>query len=109
MPDITKYRKAELSKGQWKKKIRKATEDKNEKELKEKIRHLDKLHEMKEESYVQKAYLTELNLEDARMMFRIRTRSIKCKMNHSSSYANKASLWQCPGCGYIDTQSHILY
>ena len=74
-----------------------------------KIEQMQKLEKIKEESYGQKAYLTELQLNDARLLFRIRTKNINCKMNQSSSHSNKASLWKCDGCGYIDTQSHILY
>ena len=64
---------------------------------------------MKDEAYERKTYLSDLNMNDARVLFRIRTRTIKCKMNQSSSQANKASLWQCQGCGNVDTQTHILY
>ena len=30
-------------------------------------------------------------------------------MNQSSSRFNKQTLWQCSGCGCVDTQSHILH
>ena len=42
-------------------------------------------------------------------MVRVRTRMVKCKMNQSSSKCNKASLWQCEDCGYIDSQTHIIH
>ena len=81
----------------------------NKKELEEKIKELEKLEVMKDEAYERKTYLSDLNMNDARVLFRIRTRTIKCKMNQSCSQATKASLWKCQGCGKIDTQIHILY
>ena len=107
--DLTRYRKEDPTKNQWKQRISEVVKERNEKELKEEIRSKSKLDSMREESYEQKAYLNDLGLNEARMFFRIRTRSIKCKMNQPSSPANKAALWQCSGCSQIDTQSHILY
>ena len=109
IPDITDEKKRDMKKRQWKEKIKKVVEKKNETELKDKIKDLEKLVIMKDESYEQKSYLAQMSLKDARMMFRIRTRTIKCKMNQSSSRTNKEALWQCSGCGCIDTQSHIIH
>ena len=64
---------------------------------------------LKEESYGQKDYLDQLTLSEARTLFRVRTRMIKCKMNQSGDRKNKASLWKCGECGYIDSQSHIIH
>ena len=69
---------------------------------------LTNLEEMKDESFMQSEYLSNLSLEQARIMFRVRTRMIKCKWNHKSSKLNKATLWKCEECGNIDSQSHIL-
>ena len=34
---------------------------------------------------------------------------IACIMNQSSEPVNKATLWKCEACGYVDTQSHLIY
>ena len=108
IPDITKQRVKEPSKDQWKQKIKEAVERKNGEELKEKINQMEKLVIMKEDIYEQKEYLDQLTLSQARTLFRVRTRTLKCKLNQSSDRRNKETLWRCQ-CGYIDSQSHILY
>ena len=45
----------------------------------------------------------------ARMFFRMRTEMFNCKMNRSSDRQNRVALWQCSGCGNIDTQAHIIW
>ena len=82
---------------------------KNENELKEKMERYSKIEQMKEEEYEMKSYLWELKMEDARMHFRLRTKMFTCKMNQGSDQKNKATLWQCTGCGNVDTQAHILW
>ena len=107
--DITKERVKEPSKPQWKGIIKEAVEEKNGLELKERICKLKKLEVMKEEKYGRKQYLSNLSMENARMLFRVRTKTFKCKMNQSSDRANSHSLWKCGACGYIETQSHIIH
>ena len=107
IPDITKERLKEPSKAQWKKIIKEAVEKKNGMELKEKILKMEKLEVMKNESYGLKDYLSDLSLEDARMLFRVRTKTLKCKMNQSRH--NRESLWKCKACGCIESQSHIMH
>ena len=109
IPDITKERIKDPSKGQWKKIVKEAIEKKYGKELKEKIDKLEKLEIMKGEDYGQKDYLSELSMEEARMHFRVRTRTIKCKLNQSNDKGNKSSLWKCRACGYIESQTHLLH
>ena len=55
--------------------IKEAVEKKNGMELKERISKLDKLEAMKEEKYEQRDYLSKLSLENARMLFRVRTKT----------------------------------
>ena len=69
---------------------------------------MEKLKIMKEEIYEQKEYLDHLRLSQARTLFRVRTRTLKCKLNQSSDRRNMETLWRCQ-CGYMDSQSHILY
>ena len=82
---------------------------KNSTDLKQKMERYSKFGEMKKEEFGRKAYISNMKMDDARLQFRIRTRMIKCKMNQPSDKANKETLWQCTGCGNIDTQSHILW
>ena len=93
----------------WKRIIGSALEDVNKKELKEAITPLEKLKVMKEEEYGRKDYFHEMSLNESLLFFRIRTRMIRCKMNQSSDSLNKASLWRCEDCGYVDSQSHIIH
>ena len=50
-------------------------------------------------------------MKNARMMIRVRSRMVKCKMNFSSERVNIETSWKCRACcsGAIETQSHILY
>ena len=73
------------------------------------MENYSKIEDLVKEKFEVKEYLKEMNMHDARAMFRLRTKMMKFKMNQSSSKANKASLWQCTGCGNVDTQSHILW
>lgn len=109
LPDITKQRSLDSSKKEWKGRIKEAIKEKNEKDLREKIEKSSKVNGFKEEDYEMKNYLKEMKMSDARVHFRVRTRMIRCKMNQPSDPINKATLWQCTGCGNVDTQSHILY
>ena len=111
LPDISTKTRKEI-KLTWKNNIRRAVEEINGKELEEEIQRTDKyqkLNEMKTEKYGQKEYLEEMDLNKARLFFRIRTRMIKCRMNQSSDRGNSAALWRCSACGYVDSQSHLLH
>ena len=92
-----------------KRRIKNAIVARNEKDFKEKMKSLSKLEEMKKEEFEQKEYLTKMNMHDARLNFRITTRTIKCKMNQPSDRLNKETLWKCSACGNIDTQKHIMW
>ena len=93
----------------WKKIIKTAIVARNEKDLKQKMNKLSKLELMKNENFEERDYLNKMNMHDARLHFRIRTKTIKCKMNQPSDRFNKENLWRCPACGNIDTQKHIKW
>ena len=94
----------------WKRKIKEAIKRKNEKELREKMTRYKKLDKLKEETYSINEYLKEMHVDGARTFFRMRTKMLKpVKMNQTSSRQHSASLWQCTGCGSVDTQAHILW
>ena len=109
IPDVTRNRENEENKAKWKIKIEEAVERKNEREIKEKIRRYEKLEIMKDEEDSKKEYLEQLTLSEARTLFRVRTRMVKCKMNQSGDKKNKSSLWKCGECGFIDSQAHIIH
>ena len=109
LADVTKDRSVDDSKWSWKHRIKEAAKQRNELDLKEEINIFEKLETLKGEEYGQKSYLKTMSMSEARTLFRIRTRMIRCKMNQSSDPYNKSSLWKCEDCGYVDTQRHILH
>ena len=49
-------------------------------------------------------------IEDARMMFKIRSKMVDVKWNFKNDARYKAELWFCDGCkGAIETQSHVMH
>ena len=94
------------NKNSWKARISEAVTKKNEKELRKNMIGYSKLEDFNKEEYEVKEYLKTMKMNDARTFFRIRT---KFKMNQSSDKMNRSSLWQCTGCGNVDTQSHIIW
>ena len=106
--DITRY-----SKPQWKRLIQKCIENLNREMLLEKMKtSYKKLDHKKfaEEKFELQPYLTNLNLNQARQNFRIRsfmTRTVK--MNFPNDVGYRRESWKCQDCQNIDTQSHIQH
>ena len=98
-------------KNEWKHILKKAAIEKNENDLRESMKDLEKMDEVKHETYERKSYISEMSMLDARMMMRMRARMVKCKMNFSSERVNVETSWKCRACcsGAIETQNHILY
>ena len=48
------------------------------------MKDLEKLEDIKHDDYEMKSYVKDMSMKDARMMMRIRSRMVKCKMNFSS-------------------------
>ena len=81
----------------------------------------DSLHTMKSykkldqnkfetEDFQLQSYMTDLNIEQARSKFRIRSFMTKTvKMNFPNEIKYKSQLWKCQHCPNIDTQSHIVH
>ena len=66
-------------------------------------------NELVNEKFELKSYFKTLNLNEARLMFRIRSKMVKyVKMNFPSDPTYKREQWTCPDCPLIDTQSHII-
>ena len=110
LPDITKETNFDAAeKRKWKRRIKEAVDKKNEKDLRESFDGYSKLDQLIGEEFDVKTYLKEMHMTDARMFFRMRTEMFNCKMNRSSDRQNRVALWQCSGCGNIDTQAHIIW
>ena len=107
--DVTKEWKNEPTKIKWKVLIKEASKKKTERDLKKKMAQgYSKIKDLSEESFERKGYLSEMNMSEARMFYKIRTKMVKAKMNFSSDYKNRATLWKCDSCcRSIDTQAHI--
>ena len=106
--DITKY-----SKTQWKTLIKKCVQNLNKDTLldtmKSSYKKLDH-NKFATEKFELKPYLLNLQTDDARQKFRLRSFMTKTvKMNFPSDIVFKKQLWKCSHCPNIDTQSHIRH
>ena len=61
------------------------------------------------ENFKLKTYISEMNVTDARTLFRVRSQTTDVQMNQRSNKAHARNLLKCSECGNIDTQSHILW
>ena len=100
-----------MTKYKWKTLLQNAVINKNKKDLQDAFEGYSKLEDIKCESYEAKNYLKEMTIPNARMMFRMRSKMVSCKMNMSSKRSNIETFWKCESCmsGAIETLSHILY
>ena len=108
LPDITEE---SIKQKVWKKLVKRAIVEKNEKELKKEIEKMSKVKEFSTEAFQRKDYFKNLNLEDARTIFKQRakmTQYVKWNFKNDPKYLH--DLWKCTSCqSSIDTQSHILW
>ena len=70
-----------------------------------------KSSKLMEESCEIKEYIKDLNLHDARILFKHRTSMTQyVKFNYKNDPINRACLWKCDSCqSNIDTQDHIMW
>ena len=108
--DVTRVWHIEPKLKEWKKELKKAAHEQNEKCLRKKMGKLSKLEEYVEskEEYSKKSYIEKMNIFDARMFIRLRSKMFPCKENFPSDPINVADKWLCKACGVVDSQSHIL-
>ena len=113
LPDITKEEiNLKISKPKWKKIVKDVLREKCKFELQSKMKKLSKLEnsDMANETFKAKDYLKNMDMEDARTKFKIRTEMLNFKFNYKNDYQNRASLWNCDSCQTsIETQTHILW
>ena len=110
LPDIIDG-KFEITKTKWKSMVKRAIRVNYEIESKTKMRNFSKLKDgpMLNEKFCRKEYLMKMNLTDARMNFRLRSKTTNVKLNQKSSKSHAAKLWKCGEWGYLDSQSHIMW
>jgi hypothetical protein len=84
-----------VTKSQWK------TMVKFEDLMKEKIQKMTKLKDgpMGLDNFELKTYKSEMNVTDARTLFRVRSQTTDVQMNQCSNKAVARNLWKCSECG----------
>ena len=92
--------------------MEKASKDQAEVEIKEEIErgNYSKMKDVKNEDFAMKEYMKMKSIENARTMFRIRSKMVDVKFNYKNDYRYSHELWKCEGCkSAVETQSHIMY
>ena len=65
---------------------------------------------MKNDKFEKKSFLSDLEINSARMKFGIKTKMVKSvKLNYKNEPINKQKVWKCDDCESIDSQEHILW
>ena len=102
-----------LSKGEWRRIVKKAITKANSDELKDEIVNKYKKLEksvLANEEFGRKDYIKNLNLQQARTNFKFRssmTQHVKMNQKNNREYAD--ALWRCEECGLQDTNAHLLW
>ena len=105
----------DVSKTVWKKKTKQYIEEKNRKDILQDIRNYKKLNhdELSAEKFERKKYFSEMNLENARVMFKVKSQVLPTiRKNFPQKYRKESLL--CPSCRDLnisipeeDTQFHV--
>ena len=110
LPDITTS-KSLPSKSQWKSLVKRKIKSVLELELKDQMKKPGgKLEgiDTNEEKFRTQPYLTNLNLEEARTKFKLRSKMLEVKDNYKGIY--KTTTLNCDSClSSYETQDHILF
>ena len=110
LPDLFKEN---ITKAQWKNRVRKAIEKYNEDDLRKKMKAFSKLKnsEMIKEHCQTKPYVKNLSVTNARHIFKKRASMTQyVKMNYMSEVRYLKNLWRCDSCQTnIDTMNHVLW
>ena len=62
------------------------------------------------DNFETKEYIRNMNVTDARVKFKLKTKMLEVKFNYKNDPINQATLWRCDSCrSAIDTQGHILW
>ena len=107
IPDMNEIDFEVSEKKQIRKMVSEACREKDEIDMKSKMG--SKCEEMKDQDCRIKPYLKELNLYEARELFKIKSHMIKLRGNYKNMPSNKAAGWLCIGCNSaIEVNSHIM-
>ena len=98
------------SKEQWRRLVKDEIYQINKEELIRDSICLKKIGYTREDKFRRQSYLSEMNVLDARLMFKIRTNMVPTvQMNFMSDAGFEENLWTCSGCSILrDTQDHVL-
>ena len=108
LPDITEQ--TIPSKLSWKNEVKSKISNHTETKLKAEIGRMTKLENMdaQNENFSAKSYLSELNLNQARTKFKLRSRMLEVKNNFKGGRTTNNLM--CDSCeGSLETQDHILF
>ena len=103
--DIQKFNKY-----QWKRKIKQIVLDKNKDDLIEMSRKYKKINfDSETDLNTRHHFMHELNVDDARMLFKIRSNMVpSIQMNFPNDKTFTSNMWLCVGCKVcLDTQTHV--
>ena len=102
----------------WKNLVKKKMKEVNKEDILNQMKGSKKLpvDQLKTEPFSMKSYLSELNMEDARLRFKINSgMTPTVKMNFQSDPEYTRDMWRCSGClaegnpmGNRDTQLHVM-
>ena len=108
LPNITEEKVSQIK---WKRLVKLAVRDLNQRELRQEIQGSKKGKEFSHEEFEIKEYLKTLNLQDARTIFKKRSKMMQfVKMNFPNDINYRKELWMCSSCqSAIDTQSHVIW
>ena len=108
------------SKEQWRRLVKEEMYQMNKEDLIRDSICLKKIGYTREDKFRRQSYLSEMNVLDARLMFKIRTNMVPTvQMNFMSDAGFEENLWTCSGCSHLsssvsvihgnrDTQQHIV-
>ena len=114
LPDIlTSTSKAQdIVKASFKSSVKKAVTLECEQDLKQQFTTYSKLKSgpMVEERFSKRAYIDSLVPDNARQLFKFRSKMFDAKLNYKSDPKYSSELWECRSCqSSIESQDHILW
>ena len=83
----------EIPENKWKRKVKLASKAQAEVERKEEMKRLSKLENLRGETFEKKYYIKSKIIDDARTMFKIRTKMIDVKFNYQNNPKYSSELW----------------
>ena len=100
--------KNEVPMVKWKSVVKRACKQFMEEEVQRDIQRFSKLEDMRGEVWGIKQYMQNKCIDDARYMFRIRTKMVDLKMNFQNDPRFKRESWMCKCLTTVESQKHVL-